>query len=274
MLETIKFIRYQGSKQHFINKFNEITYNLDSKVYIEPFLGSGAIFFNLQKEYEHYILNDLNKDIISIYESFKYLTYNDYEDVKNYIFTTFGDIKNIKESFYNFRNYYNEYYHFTSKIEKGFYLYFLANSCINSMLRFGPNGMNSSFGNRLYYIDNESIYNYIHSKLNRADLYSKDYIEVLKYSNNDSLIFLDPPYFTRPASYSNNFDKNDFIELLDIIKESKSNIIYTDIENIQIDEYLKWNKINTKVITNTSPGKLKDKYQEVAYFNFDVKDEW
>ena len=62
------FIKWQGNKSKHINKF--IDYIPDfTGTYIEPFLGSGALFLHLEPE--KWIINDLNKDLINVWNSVK-----------------------------------------------------------------------------------------------------------------------------------------------------------------------------------------------------------
>lgn len=266
-------MRYQGSKYHFISKFNELTRDLKSNIYIEPFLGSGAILFNLSKKYDKYIINDSNKHIISIYNSIKVIDYQYLIETKNYIYENFGDIKNSKHSYYQLRDFYNKEFHNTDSVDKGVYLYFLANSCINSMLRFGPHGMNQSFGNRLYYMDAKT-FNHCKEVLSRCEIMNTDYLDSINNVGSDlnkSLIFLDPPYFERPTSYETNFNENDHIKFLNYISQISSNILYTDIYSDFIKDTLNWSYVKSKVITNTTPGKKSNKFQEVCFYNFNVK---
>lgn len=260
-------MRYQGSKTKFIENFNRITAQLPNERYIEPFVGSGVILFNLTKQYDEYIINDLNEHVISIYLAVKELTFSDYSDMLHEIKAKFGDVKNNKIAYNKLRDYYNENYHFTTKIEKGLYLHVLANICINSMLRFGPNGMNQAHGNRCYFMDYET-FNRIKNILNRCKIHNTDYKEFLL---EDSVILLDPPYVSRPTSYENNFDILEHDDLLNRIKHLKSNILYTEIYSEKTDKYLKWNHLPTKIITNSAPGAYNDKHQEVCHYNFDIK---
>lgn len=264
----IQFCRYQGSKRHFVEKFNNLIINTKASRYIEPFVGSGAILFNLEREFDEYIINDVSKPVISIYYAFRDLSYDDYLNALDLTFQKFGDIKSDKDAYYKFRNWYNKEYHFTDKVEKGLFLHILANSCINSMLRFGPNGMNQSFGKRLYTIS-ESDFNSVKIKLQKTVILNKDYKEVIKDSL-DSLIFLDPPYFERPTSYSNNFLENDLLEFLNTINHIKkgNEIIYTDIYNNDTKKFINLPFIETKMIRNTSPNSRVGTHQEVAYYNF------
>lgn len=74
------FIKWQGNKSKHISKFedylpdfiypDEETYKGTYKgTYIEPFVGSGAVLLNIQPE--KWIINDLNKDLINIYNTVK-----------------------------------------------------------------------------------------------------------------------------------------------------------------------------------------------------------
>ena len=75
------------------------------------------------------------------------------------------------------------------------------------MLRFGPNGMNQSFGNRYYSLDEET-FNNIKSRLRKTEIYNLDYKEIIeKYP--DACYFMDPPYFSQKSSYA-GFSKEQF----------------------------------------------------------------
>jgi DNA adenine methylase Dam len=271
-MKLIKMMNYQGNKLHFSNKFNELVSELeDVKYYVEPFVGSGAILFNLKKEYDKYIINDINKEIISIYNSIKKMDFKEYLNTIEFIMNTYGDLR-IKENFYNYRNFYNKTFHSTDKDEKGLFLLHLANSCINSMLRFGPNGMNSSFGKRWFKID-EYSYDKIKYRLSNTIIENMDFKDfVKKYDNDKNLIFMDPPYFERPTSYVKNFTNNENLIFLNFIKNVKGKIVYTDIYNDEIAKILKWEYENINIIRNSSPNrKNEETFQEVAFYNFEKK---
>lgn len=143
-----KLINYAGTKIKYVDIINKHINKSANSVYVEPFLGSGSIFLNLEKEFDQYILNDKERNIISIFKSFKEADYDLFKTCEDIIVSKFGDIKNNKEEYYNFRNSFNKNVYLTDDITEGFFLFFLYNSCINSMARFGPNGFNQSFGKR------------------------------------------------------------------------------------------------------------------------------
>lgn len=267
MNNKIRFLRYQGSKFSLLDDIIDfIDYNY--KIFIEPFVGSGAVFLNIKDKFDRYVINDINEYIMVIWKALELYEYDDYINARNKIFNKFGNIKENKQSYYDFREWYNENFHFTNKKEKGLYLFFLANSCINSMLRFGPNGMNQSYGNRLYNIEKDTLIEF-NKKLNKLNMFCKDYKEILSDDISDSLIFLDPPYYQRMTSYSSNFNEKDFIELLSKIKklQDKNKILLTHIFDERINE-LGLEKEKLRDIRTTSPSKSsKVVAEEYIFYN-------
>ena len=266
-------MRYSGSKIKFSDEFNSIINNFSEKNYYEPFIGGGAIFANLHQDtifnsnsINEYHINDLNIHIMSIWNFIKHIDYSTLDKISKFIKLEFGDIKTNKESYYAYREYYNKSYHFTNDIMRGGYLYFLVNSCINSFARFGPNGFNQSYGNRLYQIDMEA-YNVIQNRLQSTSLTNMSYDEI-EYKEN-SIIFLDPPYFKRPSSYTSNFSNEDYIKFVDHIVKLTHNrkVIYTDIEDEYADKF--FTKRFIRNIKNTAPSSSGELIgREVVYTNF------
>lgn len=102
-----RIIRYLGSKIKFVDQINKLINYSDKKIYVEPFLGSGAIFLNLTKEFDKYIINDIDTNIIRIFRSFKEIEYEDFYELYSSTIKLFGNL-NTKEGYYNFRKWFNE----------------------------------------------------------------------------------------------------------------------------------------------------------------------
>lgn len=271
--------RYAGSKQFLSTTVNEKILNFmpDIKVYAEPFLGSGAIFYNLENSLKDKIiayLSDINSIIYNMHKAIMCSSFEDYKECLSFVEKEFGDIRTDKEAYYKFRDWWNGTYYKTGLFNTYAYLYLLmlTNSCINSMLRFGPNGMNQSFGHK-HYIIKENIWNELNSRLKRANIYISDYSKVFDETRNlDNVVyFLDPPYIDRPMTYNNNFDKDRYIKLL--INETcncntRKLFLYTDVENSQSDELLKygWSKEVVRVMRTICPSKHSEiTHNEVLY---------
>jgi DNA adenine methylase Dam len=273
-----RLFRYSGNKLPFIKEINKIINKTDKKIYIEPFIGSGAVLFNLNKKFDSYIVNDIDENIICIYNTFKKIEYVDYINELVFIEEKFGDIKTSKENYYEFRNWFNKNHWKTKTNKEGIYLHMLANACINSFLRFSPNGMNQSFGNRFYKLD-RNTFNNIKEVLKKTTILNMSYQEVMKrFKNveNDILYFLDPPYQAADSSYA-SFSENDIIEFIKIIEEKSNKIdfVYTDIKTKYND------KFSYKVLremVNTSPNSKGDIKRgnsniECVFSNLDLNEE-
>ena len=242
-----KFINYSGTKIKYRDKINPIINASTKNIYVEPFVGSGAILFGLEKEFDEYIINDIDPNIIRMYKSFKECTYNDYKDIVSQI----GPLANDKDRYYLKRKYWNDNLWKTDTTEEGLYLHVIGSSVINSMLRFSKNGMNQGFGAREFII-NESDFNKIQSRLKRTTIHSVSYTDLMNI--DDAIYFLDPPYFSQDSSYA-GFNKDDiktFINTLDNIE-----YVYTDILN-EYNNKIE-NKIFVREMRSTSPQVSGDK---------------
>jgi len=267
----VRFFRYQGSKNDYVDLVNSYIDSSESSSYCEPFVGSGAIIFNLKKTFEHYTINDKDRNIIRMYRTFRDIEYIDYINSLEFIEEKFGDIKESKISYYNFRNWFNETHWDNDTIEEGLYLHSLANSCINSMLRFGPNGMNQSFGHRFYTLS-KSDFEHIKEILLKCEITNVDYLECVK-NNKNSVFFLDPPYFSQKGSYE-SFSETDLRNLISIAEETE--YVYTDILN-EINNSLNGEMIRD--MRNTAPNSDKSTRGNLEYIFSSLEkkgqlDEW
>jgi site-specific DNA-adenine methylase len=264
--------QYSGNKLFLVDTVAKlINENMPNyKVYVEPFLGSGSIFYNVPfKDDAKYIINDLDEYVYRMHNSFKSgYSYDQYLKLCDNIKIKFGDIKASKDAYYAFRDAWNSRFNKTTTEEdyfkSGMYLIILASACINSMLRFGPNGMNQSFGNRCRILTEEEYTNYTSRVDNKyTQLLNKDFYKVfekLTNSNIDNLVmFMDPPYATREMTYNKGFD---LVKFIDVIKNPKNYpenclIMYTDKDNEISDTLLNygWTKQKIRDMVSTSPNR-------------------
>jgi site-specific DNA-adenine methylase len=273
MLKFNKIFNYAGIKKFIIDVVNDLIREncIDYKFYIEPFIGSGSIFYNLEN-IRPALINDFDFNIVNMHKSVLTYDYSEYLELNEWILKTFGDIKSNKEAYYSFRNSWNERY-WSSILNKefgksGLELLFLASSCINSMLRFGPNGMNQSFGNR-YYVIPETNYNNIKNRLLKCKITNLSYENIVPKELHSVVMFLDPPYADREISYNHGFDQYKFLEYLKTVSGINSFIMYTDYENKFSDELLKfgYEKKILRTMRNISPNRSSEfTGNEVIYF--------
>ena len=264
-MKTRRLFNYPGTKRFLADKVNSICLKLKQPTlsWVEPFCGSASLFYNLNFKLADSTLNDLDSNIISMHQACKDFTYQEYLSAVKFINEKFGDTKASKEAYYTFRKWYNEEGSKTAM--KGLYLIYLSSMCINSMLRFGPNGMNQGWGNRKYLVE-EQEWNEMHERLQDTQLTSKDYRDISIKEN--SVIFLDPPYEAKDNDlYGHGFSQREFLNWLIEQKEThrKCLWLYTDVETPLADTLLSkgFKKVNLRDMVTICPTKSKDKISAV-----------
>lgn len=265
---SLKLFNYTGTKIKYVELINEQLKRQNCEIYIEPFCGSAAVFFNLEREYEIYILNDVDTNVIRILKSFQDSTFEQLQFLIDKIKNDFGDIKQ-REFYYNFRQNFNSNHHKNNTIEEGFYLWILFNSCINSIARFGPKGFNQSFGCREGHSKlTKQQFEIIQKRLSKTTLlnlpFKKLVSEYSDFFDERTILFLDPPYTEKPIAYS-NLNNDDFKAFIDFIKHTNCKVIYTDTRH----NYLDWDSIVIRTMRNVSPNrKTEFTIDEILYKNF------
>lgn len=267
---AFRFMRYAGSKMHLSKRVNQLIDSCEElDTYVEPFFGSGAIFYNLDRDFGHYILNDSDPNIMSVHEYVRDNPYAEFCKLRSHAFYTFGDIENDKDAYYAFRKYYNDGFHFTNRSEKGGLLYMLINSCINSLARFGKMGFNQGFGRRFYAMG-PTDWERCRRRLKRATLLNCDGIEVLRAHQSDAhaFAFIDPPYFASGDVGYDAITESQLRDLIDILLRFGGVFAYTDSANHLNQGVNGWTYEDVRTMRNSCPSSEKEEtHNEVLMTN-------
>lgn len=168
-------------------------------LYCEPFLGGGAVLFSRQPSKA--IVNDINRDLISVYEVIR--------DEPELLIQSLKRHKNTAEYFYLIRDLDRdkEAYQKLPKVEKASRLIFLNKTCFNGLFRVNSSGeFNSPFGHyKNPNIVNEPVLRAVSKYFNSNDVqfYSEDFAKTLARVPRGAFVYLDPPY--DPISDTSNF---------------------------------------------------------------------
>jgi DNA adenine methylase len=202
------FLRWAGGKQKllpFITKFIP----KDFDCYYEPFHGGGALLLHMKPQ--KFIGNDLNDEIINVYNAIRY-------NVKG-LLKVLKQFKNKKEDFYIVRSIdRSSDYNLLNSIDKAARILYLNKTCFNGLFRVNSRKQfNVSYGDRQN-IDMVSADNLgaVSQFFNRSQgkIVSSDFSCVMKLVQKNDFVYLDPPYdalngtsFTAYTEFG--FDKSD-----------------------------------------------------------------
>jgi DNA adenine methylase len=167
--------------------------------YCEPFIGGGALLFELQPNTAY--INDINDELIRVYNVIK----NDVEA----LIMTLQDFKNEGGYFYAVRDWDRDKTKYSAlpDAQKAARILYLNKTCYNGLFRVNNAGeFNSPFGNYPNpNITNAPTLRAVSSYLNTATVHltSLDYSEVLRTLPKGTFVYLDPPY--DPVSDTSSF---------------------------------------------------------------------
>lgn len=264
------FLKWAGGKGQLLDKFSKLypkeLINGKITTYIEPFVGGGAVFFDVMQKYniEKAVIIDLNKELINCYRCIQ----ANVEELIKQLSVLEGkflplSMEERREFFLKTREKYNTI-HLNGKydFEKACDFIFLNKTCYNGLYRVNSKGgFNVPFGKyKNPLICDEENLSLINKLLQKVEIRFGDYSICKEYVNKDTLIYFDPPY--RPLidkhsfiGYSKNgFDDNDQIKLAQFVKEISTN--------------------GCKIMLSNSDPKnidIKDNFFDDLYKDFDIK---
>ncbi|AVM26086.1 Dam family site-specific DNA-(adenine-N6)-methyltransferase [Bacillus pumilus] len=190
--EVLPFLTWAGGKRWLVKSYPEV-FPSNFNRYIEPFLGSGSVFFHLKPQKA--ILSDINKDLIDTYMALKMDWQKVYKHLKIH------QRKHSPEYYYKIRNYNPR------KIEtKAARFLYLNRTCFNGIYRVNKQGkFNVPLGSKQNVILSTDDFEEISNRLKHVSILNHDYEVVINMANKDDFIFVDPPYTV-------NHNDNGFIQ--------------------------------------------------------------
>ena len=196
---VVPFLKWVGGKRQLMPEIRKILpKGVANRTYYEPFIGGGALFFDLQPK--RAIINDYNEELINVYTVIRDNPNELIEDLKKH--------KNTAEYFYEIRAIDRQpLSNNLTKIERASRIIYLNKTCYNGLYRVNNAGeFNSPFGKyRNPNIVNEPVIRAVSKYLNypQIQISNGDYELILRDIPTNSFVYLDPPY--HPISESSNF---------------------------------------------------------------------
>ncbi len=215
--ETYPIVKWVGGKRQLMF---ELIKNMPKSYnrYFEPFIGGGALFFELQPEQAY--ISDMNEELINLYSVVRNNVYELIKDLSKHEVSKeyFLEIRNIDRT---------EQYTELSDVERASRFIYLNRTCFNGMYRVNSQGQfNVPFG---YYknpriIDENNLLN-CSELLKKTEIKCADFSEILTKVKKGDLVYFDPPYvpLNETSSFTSytkdGFDINMQFKLRDVCDE-------------------------------------------------------
>lgn len=177
------FLKWAGGKRWLVGRANGLIPDMN-KVdrYIEPFLGSGSMFFHLEPS--RAILSDVNSDLILTYEVIRDSWHELHKTLVSY------QKMHDKEFYYQVRKLKP-----SRPIERAARFIYLNRTCWNGLYRVNKKGeFNVPIGTRTTVITERDDFESLSKLLSQVTLKVCDFEETINEAGMNDFIFVDPPY--------------------------------------------------------------------------------
>lgn len=263
------FLKWAGGKGQLLNEIAHY-YPFEQntiKKYAEPFVGGGAVLFDILNKYklEGIYISDINSELINTY-----CVIRDHVDMliaklllieKEFLHLNQHE---RKEFFIQKRNIFNEINLSDSSqnIEKSALMIFLNKTCFNGLFRVNKKGIfNVPFGEyKSPVICDEDNLRIVSEKLQDVTIMCQDYKMSAKYIDDKTFVYLDPPY--RPLNSTSSFTAYTYAS-------------FTDTEQLNLAKFV--DNLHQKgakiVISNSDPKNIdkKDNFFDKMYSAYSIK---
>lgn len=193
--QTYPLVKWVGGKRQLMF---ELLKNMPESYnrYFEPFIGGGALFFELQPENGY--ISDMNAELINLYSVVRDNVYELIQDLNKHELTKdyFLKIRNLDRT---------KKYNTLSNVEKAGRFIYLNRTCFNGMYRVNAQGQfNVPFGNykNPRIVDADNLIN-CSKLLKNTEIKCADFSEVLNKVKKGDFVYFDPPYV--PLSETSSF---------------------------------------------------------------------
>ncbi len=213
------FVKWVGGKRQILSELKKyIPKNID--VYFEPFLGGGALFFNMLYNTIHtkFNISDLNPELVLSYITIRDNVNELIESLENHSYNYF---MNPMLYYYSIRKSSPK-----KQIDKVSRFIFLNKTCFNGLYRVNKNGrFNVPLGKYCNpnIVNKENLLNISSVLQNKiTSIKCQDFEIIYNFAEKNNFIYFDPPYYpihNNFTSYTNKNFKHTDLKRLAILSE-------------------------------------------------------
>ncbi|RUO23866.1 DNA adenine methylase [Aliidiomarina minuta] len=187
------FLKWAGGKYSLVESINKLLPPGDKL--IEPFVGAGSVFLN--SNYDKYLLNDINQDLINLYQVVKRRPKTFIADARQ----LFTPLQNNADAFYALRREFNLS---TDTYTRSLLFLYLNRHGYNGLCRYNGSGQfNVPFGKYKKPYFPEAELEFFAEKAKRATFTCQPFQNSFRRARKGQVMYCDPPYL--PLTVSANF---------------------------------------------------------------------
>lgn len=260
----VPFLKWPGGKRWFVAHHADLLpkkFNL----YIEPFLGSGSVYFYLCPPKA--LLGDVNSELITTYQGVREDPLQIIKLLKNH------QKKHSADYYYAIRD--SEP---SSLVARAARMIYLNRTCFNGIYRVNKNGIfNVPIGTRTNVLFETDDFSEIASLLSGAELVLADFEKLIDVAKRGDFVFVDPPYTVRHnqngfIKYNEHlFSWKDQIRLADALVRAKkrgAKILGTNANHESVQELYENRGFKIKTVSRFSAisanSKSRKQFEEIV----------
>ncbi|MDX5407401.1 MAG: Dam family site-specific DNA-(adenine-N6)-methyltransferase [Chromatiaceae bacterium] len=221
------FLKWAGGKYNLVDAISRHLTPADTLV--EPFVGAGSVFLNT--DYPAYQLNDINADLIALYQLLQSRHQSFIADAK----ALFTSQSNQRDAYLSLRQQFNLS---QDPYERSVLFLYLNRHGYNGLCRYNLSGkFNVPFGSYKKPYFPEAELHYFAEKAQRATFTCSSYQQVMQHTQAGAVIYCDPPYvpLSKTASFTSyarqGFDLDDQAQLANLAEKAQQRGVTVVISN-------------------------------------------
>jgi len=244
-------VKWSGGKGSEIERFRH-HYPKEFKIFIEPFVGGGAVFFNLN--HKRNVISDVHEGLVNFYQQIK-----DGHAIDIYRKVSKLDLS--EDTYY----YVRDKMDVSNPVDRAVRFYYLRKTAYRGMLRYNKKGKFNIPWGRYEKINFNQIRNPWYTELlKRTDIRLSSFEDIFEeFDNKDNFVFLDPPYDSKFKDYGYcQFGPEYQTNLANIFKSTKNKCLMVIGDSELIRELYKDYIVETydkKYMFKIHSGRIDDK---------------
>lgn len=228
-MESIKAVQpvapYIGGKKRLAKRLIEMQADIPHRIYVEPFVGMGGVFFRRPWVSGAEVINDLSRDVSGLFRVLQ-RHYVPLMDMLRWQLTSRDEFERLKSTVPES----------LTDLERAARFLYLQRTAFGGKVRGQNFGVSMRSARFDIHALTETLQD-VHRRLSRVTIECLPFADVLKrYDREDTLFYLDPPYWGNESDYGAQFKREDFHVLLCVLERLQGRFILSINDKPEVRE--------------------------------------